>query len=256
MSPHSNPKPAAENAPVVLITGAARRIGATLARRFHAEGYRVLIHYRHNHRDAYDLTEQLNLLRPDSAHLLQADLTIEGSAEQLAGKVLAQWQQLDLLINNASSFYPTPFGQVSYPQWHDLIGSNLAGPFFLAQALAPELTRRNGAIINLVDVHSQKPLKDFSTYCIAKAGNAMLVQVLAKELAPAVRVNGISPGPILPPEGAAERDPSAQQQVVNSTLLGRYGDPDDIADTALFLARQSYVTGQIISVDGGKSLYT
>jgi len=240
--------------PVVLITGAARRIGATLARRFHAEGYRVLLHYRHSHVDAIQLADQLNALRSDSARVLQADLTIEGGAEQLAAKALDQWHQLDLLINNASSFYPTPFGQVTHTQWHDLLGSNLAGPFFLAQALAPELIRRDGAIINLVDVHSQKPLKDFPTYSIAKAGTAMLTQVLAKELAPRVRVNGISPGPILPPEGAAQRDPAAQQQIVDSTLLGRCGSPDDIADTALFLVRQGYMTGQIVTVDGGKSL--
>jgi len=241
--------------PVVLITGASRRIGATLAQRFHGAGYRVLIHYRHTHAEACALADELNRRRDDSARLLQADLSIEGAPEQLAAKALAQWQRLDLLINNASSFYPTPFGQVSYPQWHDLLGSNLTGPFFLAQALAAELSRRGGAIINLVDVHSQKPLKDYSAYCIAKAGNAMLVQALAKELAPAVRVNGISPGPILPPEGAALRDDKAQQRVLERTLLGRYGSPDDIADTALFLARQGYITGQILAVDGGKSLY-
>ncbi|WP_210395651.1 pteridine reductase [Motiliproteus sediminis] len=241
--------------PVVLITGAARRIGASLARHFHAAGYRVLLHYRGSATEAAALAGALNQELPGSANILQADLANEGEPERLAKEAVAVWQRLDLLINNASSFFPTPFGSTDRSQWQALIGSNLSGPFFLCQALADELTRRQGAIINLVDVHSERGLKGYAAYSIAKAGTAMMTKVLAKELAPKVRVNGISPGPILPPEGPAARDPESQQLVLDSTLLGRFGAPADIAATALFLARQSYVTGQIIAVDGGKNLY-
>lgn len=247
---------AVDSSPVVLITGGARRIGATLCRRFHARGYRVVIHYRNSETEAEQLADALNSQRANSAALVCANLCSAEGAEALARKALDVWRRLDLLINNASTFYPTPLGSTNRHQWQELLDSNLSGPFFLAQALAPELNRRNGAIINLLDVHGQTPLKGYGAYSIAKAGAMMMTQVLAKELAPHVRVNGIAPGPILPPEGEAERSAEQQQQLLDSTLLKRFGTPDAIADAALFLARQDYVTGQILAVDGGKSLYS
>ncbi len=241
---------------VALITGAARRIGACITRRLHNEGYRVLIHYHRSHIDAELLAAELNRLRPGSACTLQADLTDSAALESLAVKAQAFWQRLDLLVNNASSFYPTPLAGISDSDWDDLIGTNLKAPLWLSKALLPALRQQQGAIVNIVDVHAQRPLLNFPLYSIAKAGLAMLTQSLAKELAPQIRVNGISPGPILPPEGAARRDPAAQQLLLDKTLLRRYGTPDDIADTVIFLASQSFITGQVIAVDGGKSLYS
>ncbi|MEH6650010.1 MAG: pteridine reductase [Motiliproteus sp.] len=244
------------NSPVALITGAARRIGACLARRLHQQGYRVLIHYHRSHNDAEQLAAELNHQSPASAYCLQADLTDSRQVEQLAEQTQYHWNRIDLLINNASTFYPTPLESLEESQWHDLIGSNLKAPLWLAKALIKPLRQHQGTIINIVDVHAQRPLQGFSAYSIAKAGLAMLTQSLAKELAPLIRVNGVAPGPILPPEGAAKRDPAAEQQALDKTLLGRYGTPDDIADTVIFLAQQRYITGQIIAVDGGKSLYS
>jgi pteridine reductase len=241
--------------PVALVTGAARRIGACIAQHLHQHGYRVLIHYHQSQSDAERLVDQLNRQRPNSAAGLRADLTDSDAIRLLAEQAVNQWQRLDLLVNNASRFYPTAIDSISEQDWQQLVGSNLKAPLWLTQALLPALRRQAGSnIINLVDTHAQRPLQGYSLYCSAKAGLAMLTQSLAKELAPDIRVNGIAPGPILPPEGVASRDPAAEQQVLNSTLLKRYGSPDDIADTVLFLARQSYITGQIIAVDGGKSV--
>lgn len=242
--------------PVALVTGASRRVGAVIASRLHQAGYRVLIHYRRSATEAQALADQLNLRRPDSAAPLQADLCVTDQRNRLATDSLNHWGRLDLLINNASDFYPTPLGKTSEGHWEQLLGSNLKAPFFLSQALAPELQRNRGAIINLVDIHAQRPLAGFSVYSIAKAGMAMLTQTLAKELAPHVRVNGVAPGPILPPLGAAQRSPAQEQQALQKTLLGRYGTPEDIAEAVLFLAQQPYITGQILPVDGGKSLYS
>ncbi len=244
------------NRPVALITGAARRIGACLARRLHQHGYRVLIHYNRSRTEAEQLAAELNRFSSDSAACLQADLTDSHAIEQLAQQAQGYWQRLDLLVNNASTFYPTPLETLDQAQWHDLIGSNLKAPLWLSKALIAPLRQQQGNIINIVDIHAQRPLDGFALYSVAKAGLAMLTQSLAKELAPQIRVNGISPGPILPPEGAAKRDPAAEQQALSKTLLGRYGQPDDIADTVIFLAQQQFITGQIIAVDGGKSLYS
>lgn len=244
------------NSPVALITGAARRIGACLARRLHQQGYRVLVHYNRSQGDAERLASELNSNSPASAYCLQADLTDSRQIEQLAEQAQRHWNRVDLLVNNASTFYPTPLDSLDENQWHDLIGSNLKAPLWLAKALVAPLREQQGTIINIVDVHAQRPLQGFSAYSIAKAGLAMLTQSLAKELAPTIRVNGVAPGPILPPEGAAKRDPIEEQQALDKTLLGRYGAPDDIADTVIFLAQQQYITGQLIAVDGGKSLYS
>ena len=242
--------------PVALITGAARRIGACLARRLHACGYRVVIHYHHSNTEAELLAAELNQIQPASACCLQADLRQPAQCRTLAEQAQNYWKRLDLLVNNASSFYPTPLAEADQAQWDDLIGSNLAAPLWLSQALAPELAKQQGAIVNIVDVHAQRALQGFALYSVAKAGLGMLTQSLAKELAPSVRVNGVAPGPILPPEGAAKRDPKAEQQALERTLLGRYGSPDDIADTVIFLAQQGFITGQVIAVDGGKSIYS
>jgi len=248
--------PTDSSQPVALITGAARRIGATIARRLHQVGYRVVIHYQHSEQDAQQLAAELNQQRPDSAICLQADLCDNDALDPLALAAQQQWRRLDLLVNNASSFYPTPIAQINDADWNALIGSNLKAPLWLSKALAPMLRQQQGSIVNIVDVHAQRPLQNYPLYSIAKAGLAMLTQSLAKELAPHIRVNGVAPGPILPPEGAAKRDPATEQLTLDKTLLRRYGTPDDIADTVLFLAQQSFITGQIIAVDGGKSIYS
>lgn len=244
-----------DNSPVVLITGAARRIGAQIARHLHASGYRVLVHYRASQADALALVTQLNQKRPDSAQALQADLADLAQIERLAQAASEQWSQLDALINNASSFYPTPLGQATEADWDDLIGSNLKAPFFLCQALAPALTASRGAIVNIADIHGQRPLKGHPIYCAAKAGNIMLTQSLARELAPDVRVNGVAPGAIMWPEQAAELNPDKQQAILDRIPLERSGEAMDIARAVAFLLDQApYITGQIIGVDGGRSI--
>lgn len=239
--------------PVALITGGARRIGASLCRRLHSEGFRILLHYRQSSSAAEQLALELNGLRPDSVRLLQADLNDSAQRQQLITDVLASEQRLDVLINNASSFYPTAIESSTEHQWDDLLGSNLKAPYFLAQGLCDKLKVQQGCIVNIVDIHSQRPLQGYPIYSIAKAGLAMLTQSLAKELAPHVRVNGISPGAILLPEGEQNSDAAG---LVEKTPLQRMGSPEDIADCALFMIRQTYVTGQILAVDGGKSLYS
>ncbi len=244
------------NAPVVLITGAARRIGACLSRHLHHAGYRVLIHYHRSSQAATQLASDLNRVRPDSARTLCADLCDSQQRDQLAVQAVKAWARLDALINNASTFYPTPLAQLDEQVWDDLISTNLKAPLFLSARLAPALAATRGCIINLVDIHAQRALAGYPVYSAAKAGLAGLTHALAKDLAPEVRVNGIAPGPILWPEGAAGQTTTQQQQVLDKTLLGRSGTPQDIADTALFLLKQRYITGQIIAVDGGKSLYS
>ncbi len=241
--------------PVALITGAARRIGAQLARRLHAENYRIVIHYLNSDAEAEALAEELNAIRVDSVITLRADLNQIGAIDALAAEAVSQWGRLDVLINNASSFYPTPVGQANPEQWDDLINSNLKAPFFLTQALAPALKKACGCVLNIADIHAARPLKNHPIYCAAKAGNVMLTKSLARELAPQVRVNGIAPGAILWPEQSAELSETDKQKILSKVPLGRNGAPTDIAETALFLiARAPYITGQIISVDGGRTL--
>lgn len=242
-------------APVALLTGAARRIGALTARTLHNAGYRVIIHYRRSQEEAEALAEELNRIQSDSAVALQADLTTISEVEQLAQSALAQWGRMDVLINNASSFYPTPIGQATEAHWDDLMSSNLKAPFFLAQALAPELRKQKGAIISILDIHAERPLKNHPIYCAAKAGHAMLTKSLARELAPEVRVNGVAPGAILWPEQGEFLDEQCKQNIIDRTPLGRSGKPEDIAEIILFLLKKSpYITGQIIAVDGGRSI--
>ncbi len=238
---------------VVLITGGARRVGAVIASAFHAAGAHILIHYRSSAAAAEELCATLNKLRPGSAAMYAVNLSEANAPEKLVAATLSEFGGIDVLINNASSFYATPVGKITLAQWDDLIGSNLKAPLFLSQAAAPSLAQRQGLIINMIDIHAARPLKGHPVYCAAKAGLAMLTRSLARELGPAIRVNGIAPGPVLWPEEPI--DAALKQEIINKTALKRHGTPQDIARTALFLAQDApYITGQIIAVDGGRSI--
>ena len=241
------------NGKVALVTGAARRIGAAISRRLHQHGANVAIHYRGSADEANSLCDTLNALRSDSATPLRADLSDTGAFPDLIKSVTDWHGQLDILINNASSFYPTPLGQVSEADWDNLIGTNLKAPLFLAQAALVPLQASRGVIVNIVDIHAQRPLRNHAVYGAAKAGLAMLTRSLAKDLAPDIRVNGVSPGAILWPESDLSDD--AKNSILGQIPLGRTGEPDDIAGCVLYLVRDAtYVTGQIIAVDGGRSI--
>lgn len=238
-----------------LITGGAKRIGAEIARMLHAEGMNITIHYRSSREEAQQLCDQLNKLRNNSAIILQADLLHIAELPKLVAATVSHWGGLDALINNASTFYPTPVGKITEAQWDDLIGSNLKAPLFLSQAAAPYLKQSRGNIINIVDIHGFRPMKDHPVYSTAKAGLAMLTQALAKELGPDVRVNGVAPGAIMWPENNLEQDMALREMILNRTTLKRQGDPKDIAATVRFLIRDAdYITGQVIPVCGGRSI--
>ena len=238
---------------VALVTGAARRIGAVIATTLHAAGARVVIHYRGSETEARELSEQLNAERRDSAIAVQADLAVDRNPESLVDSVLNWSGRLDILVNNASSFYPTPLGEIGATEWEDLVGSNMRAPLFLAQAASVHLTATGGNIINIVDIHAQRPLRDHHVYGSAKAGLAMLTRSLAKDLAPAVRVNGVAPGAIAWPEDGMTE--SVKKSIVDQIPLGRTGEPADIANAVLFLVRDAtFVTGQVIPIDGGRSI--
>ncbi|WP_461516551.1 pteridine reductase [Porticoccus sp.] len=241
--------------PVALVTGAARRIGAEIARTFHGAGFDIALHCNRSSGEANCLAEELNHVRKDSACVFQAALGDVNAVKTLAQSVLGWRGHLNVLVNNASSFYPTPLESASETHWEELVGSNLKGPYFLCQALSEPLRKCHGSIINIADIYARTPLKGYSIYCIAKAGNAMMTKALAKELAPHVRVNGIAPGVILWPHSDEQMSEAVKQQVINRVPLQRIGSPTDIAKTALFLATDaSYITGQIIAVDGGSGL--
>ena len=241
------------NGKVALITGAARRIGAAIATTLHRNGANIAVHYRKSSVDAEALAERLNTERPNSAALFQADLNDIEALPSLVENVLAWHGTLDVLVNNASSFYPTPPGEITQAHWDDLVGSNLKAPLFLSQAALPALREAGGAIINLIDVHAQRPLRNHAVYGSAKAGLAMLTRSLAKDLAPEVRVNGVSPGAILWPENGM--DDATRETILRQIPLARPGQPEDIAGCVLYLVRDAtYVTGQIIAVDGGRSI--
>jgi pteridine reductase len=237
----------------VLVTGGARRLGAAIVRGFHAEGANVCIHFHRSTREAEQLRDELNRVRPRSAIAVGADLldvtSLPGVIEQAAGA----FGRLDVLVNNASSFYPTPLGTIAPAQWDDLMGTNLRAPLFLSQAAAPHLRNTQGLIVNMIDIHAQRPLPQHPLYCTAKAGLVMLTRSLARELGPEIRVNGIAPGPVLWPEGGIE--PALKDEIVAKTALKRSGSPDDIVRAILFFATQApYVTGQILAIDGGRSV--
>lgn len=239
---------------VVLITGAAQRLGAATARLLQARGWRIALHCRHSRAEADVLAAELNAGRADSCRVFVADLALDSDITRLAADTLGAWGRVDALVNNASSFYPTPVETATPAQWDDLFASNARGPFFLAQALLPALRDSRGAIINLLDIHASRPLQDHTLYCMAKAAHSMLTLSLAKELAPEVRVNGVAPGAILWPATGAP-DPAAQARLLAGIPLERLGTPADIAGTIAFLLEDApYITGQIIAVDGGRSL--
>ncbi len=238
---------------VAVVTGGGRRIGAAIGETLHAAGASLLIHCNNSRAEAEALADRLNAARPDSASVACENLLDPRAPDHIVAAALDRYGRLDVLVNNASSFYPTPIGMITEKHWQDLIGTNLKAPLFLAQAAAEALTRTRGCIINLVDIHADRPPPDHTVYACAKAGNAMLVRSLARDLAPAVRVNGIAPGAILWPEGGlSEADKAATLERVP---LARLGSPEDIAGLALFLARDAdYVTGQVIAVDGGRTV--
>ena len=238
---------------VALVTGAARRIGAEIAHTLHEAGANLAIHYRHSDREAKTLCEQLNSVRTESAMSFPADLVHSGAADGLIDAVLGWSNRLDILINNASSFYPTPLGEVDDTAWLDLIGSNLKAPMFLSQSAAPHLRDASGNIVNIVDIHALRPLRDHHVYGAAKAGLLMLTKSLATDLAPLVRVNGVSPGAIEWPEDGMPD--AVKQNIIEQIPLEKIGDPSDIANAVLFLVRDAtFVTGQILPVDGGRSI--
>lgn len=243
----------ADSRAVVLVTGAARRVGARIARHLHAAGYDLALHCRHSRRELDALIGELDAQRPGSTLALQADLADLSSLPGLVAACLARFGRLDGLVNNASAFYPTPLGTITSAQWDDLFAANARAPLFLAQAAAAALTAARGAIVNLVDIYAEHPLPGHGVYCMSKAALAMATQVLAQELAPAVRVNGVAPGAVLWPE--AGKDYADRQALIARTPLARSGTPEDVAGAVLWLLRDApFVTGQIIRVDGGRSL--
>ncbi|HET8707631.1 MAG TPA: pteridine reductase [Pseudomonadales bacterium] len=240
---------------VALITGAAQRVGKSTAQKLHRHGYNIIIHYRHSQSAAHALAQQLNAERPHSAHCLSFDLNDVAHIQKFANDAIQCFGRIDALINNASSFYPTPVGSAELAQWDDLIASNMKTPFFLSQALTPELKKNRGCIINMVDIHAEKPLKQHTIYCMAKAGLVMMTKSLAKELAPEVRVNGVAPGVILWPPSEDEISNQIKAEILSRVALKKMGSPDDIAETIYFLLDHApYITGQIINVDGGRTL--
>lgn len=241
-----------DSAKTALITGGARRIGAVIARTLHQSGFNIVVHYRSSSDEANKLINELNSQREDSAAAVQADLLDTASIPQLIDAVLAQFGRLDVLVNNASTFYPTPIELIEDEYWVDLIGSNLKAPAFLVKSAAEHIRQRNGSIINIVDIYARSPLANHPIYCSAKAGLEMLTKSLALDLAPQVRVNGVSPGAILWPEGGAPFD---KQSLLEKVPLERLGEPSDVANLVRFLVQEgNYITGQIIAVDGGRSV--
>lgn len=239
--------------PVVLITGAARRVGAVIARRLHAAGYVLALHHRHAAAEATTLAAELQAQRADSVLLLQAELAEFDRLPELVAKTVGRYGRLDALVNNASAFYPTPVGGVTPAQWDELFASNARAPFFLAQAAAPHLAASGGAIVNLVDIYAERPLAKHPVYCMAKAALLMMTQSLAVELGPAVRVNAVAPGAVMWPE--AGKTYTDQQKLIEATALKRAGAPDDVAEAVRWLLEDArYCTGQVIRVDGGRTL--
>jgi pteridine reductase len=236
-----------------LITGSGRRIGATIAERLHVAGANVALHYLKSAGPADELASRLNAKRPGSAIAIGADLRSMGEIARLVEQLVARSGRLDYLINNASSFYPTKFGSVTEADWDDLVNSNLKAPLFLSQAALPHLRASRGAIVNMIDIHARRPLRHHHVYGAAKAGLAMLTRSLARDLAPEIRVNGVAPGAILWPDNGMTE--SVKQNIIGKIPLARAGEPDDVARTVLFLVRDApYITGQIIAVDGGRSI--
>lgn len=242
---------------VVLITGAARRIGAEIARYFHTQSYNVIVHYRTSEQEALNLQQELNQIRPNSVVIIKADLANLVNTDfvtEFVTRIRGFYGQLDVLVNNASTFFATPLGNSNLEQWRDLMVSNAGGPFFLAQALMADLKKTQGSIINISDIHGVRPMKGYSIYSIAKAANDMLTKTLARELAPEINVNGVAPGPVLWPEHENELNSEEKHSILRKTLSGRQCTALNIAKTVLFLAENKDITGQVLAVDGGRSI--
>ena len=237
-----------------LVTGGAKRVGAAICRRLHGQGANLMLHHRASVVEARALQKELNAQRKDSVALIQSDLLNSASLPDLVKTTLKQFGRLDILVNNASSFFATAIGEITEKAWDDLVGTNLKAPLFLSQAAAPHLRKSHGAVINITDIHADRPLKNYVVYSVAKAALVGLTKSLARELGPEVRVNGVAPGPVLWPEDGSFDD-IARQRVISHTLLKRAGEPEDIARAVHFFAAESpYVTGQILAVDGGRSI--
>jgi pteridine reductase len=237
-----------------LVTGGARRVGAAIARRLHAAGANVVLHYRDSAVEADALAAELNAAREKTVATVKAELLAPIAPRALVSAALERFGALDLLVNNASSFFPVSVGAIEASHWEELMGSNLRAPLFIAQEAAPHLAAREGAIVNIVDIHAERPLKGYPVYSIAKAGLAALTRSLALELAPKVRVNGVAPGAIAWPEDG-QFDPAERLRIVATTPLARIGSPEDVAQAVHFLACAPYVTAQIVAVDGGRSIF-
>jgi pteridine reductase len=238
----------------VLITGAAKRIGAACARLLHSEGCNVFLHYRSSKEAAFQLCYELNQIRPNSAYIMQADLFNMQELESLASEASMVWGRIDVLVNNASSFYPTAVAEVTEQQWDELMGSNLKAPFFLAKSLSETLASNRGCIVNIVDIHAERGLMGYPVYSIAKAGLVAMTKILAKEFGPTIRVNGVAPGAILWPDN--DLSEQEKQEILQRVALKRNGEPADIAKAVSFLIKDAdYMTGQILTVDGGRTLY-
>lgn len=240
---------------VVLITGGAKRVGAAVCRELHAHGAQLMVHYNQSHAEARALQAELNLKRPNSVAIIQADLLNTAVAPSLINETIQHFGRLDVLINNASSYYATEVGQINEENWLDLMGSNLKAPAFLAQAAAAELRKQMGTIVNITDMHIERPKKGYIIYSVAKAGLVTLTKSLALELSPEVRVNAVAPGPVQWPENNPQFDEVYRQRVISQTLLKRIGNPTDIAKAVKFLIYDApYITGHVLAVDGGRSL--
>jgi pteridine reductase len=240
---------------VVLVTGGARRVGAAIARRLHASGANLVIHYRSSAAEARVLKDELAAARRDSVVLVQADLLKAATHAGIVKDALKAYGRIDALVNNASSFYATPLGEITEKAWDDLVGTNLKAPLFLSQAAARELKKNHGSIVNIIDIHAEFPMKSYVIYNTAKGGLVALTRSLARELGPEVRVNGIAPGTIIWPDDEAWKDELARQRIMNQTALKRIGEPEDIAQAVEFLITAApYVTGQVLAVDGGRSV--
>jgi pteridine reductase len=236
-----------------LITGAARRIGACIAETLHGRGCNVFLHYNQSSSEVTGLATKLNRARQGSAHIVQASLGDHDAIQRMADRIREDTGQLDLLVNNASRFFPTQAGDTTQLQWDQLMDSNLRGPYFLTQSLLPELATAGGSVVNLLDIYAVRPMHNHAVYCMAKAGLQMMTLALAKDLGPKIRVNGVAPGAILWPE--EESDAAAQQKILQKVVMGRSGTPEDIASAVVYLGLDApYVTGQILAVDGGRSL--
>jgi len=249
----TNPdRPAALNGKAALITGAARRVGAAIARKLHAAGANIVLHYRSSGEAAEAISKELNEQRPNSVVMVEADLLDVGQLQALPEIATSNFGSLDILVNNASTFYPTPMGDITEIDWDDLMGTNLKAPLFLSQAASSALRISNGLIVNIADIHGQQPLSRHTVYSLAKAGVIMLTKSLAREMGPSIRVNAIAPGPVMWPEDGMDK--ALQAKIIDRTALKRGGSPDDVARAVLFFATEApYITGQILAVDGGRS---